>query len=78
MSNSIENILATPNKKKETEYNIITTMSKDINKWYWSLINTINGWWNKEKNITKKEIIQNNQITNVGEEREKSRSEKRK
>jgi hypothetical protein len=32
MSNSIENILATPNKKKETEYNIITTMSKDINK----------------------------------------------
>ncbi len=30
MSQSIENILATPDKKKETEYNLITTMNTSI------------------------------------------------
>lgn len=78
MSQSIENILSSPNKKKETEYSIITSMSTDINKWYNSLRNTIVWWWNKNTKTTKKNILNNNQISIGWEEREKNRSEKRK
>ena len=78
MSQSIENILSSPDKKKETEYNIITNMSTDINKWYSSLRNTIVWWWNKNTKTTKKNILNKNQITIGWEEREKTRSENRK
>lgn len=78
MSQSIENILSSPDKKKETEYNIITNMSTDINRWYSSLRNTIVWWWNKNTKTTKKNILNKNQITIGWEEREKTRSEKRK
>jgi hypothetical protein len=78
MSQSIENILSSPDKKKETEYNIITNMSTDINKWYSSLRNTIVWWWNKNTKTTKKTILNKNQITIGWEEREKTRSENRK
>jgi len=76
MSQSIENILSIPDKKKETEYNIITTMNTSM-KWYGSLINTITWWWNKNNKFTKKDILNKNQITATWETREKSRSEKR-
>ncbi len=78
MSQSIENILSSPDKKKETEYNIITNMSTDINKWYSSLRNTIVWWWNKNIKTIKKAILNKNQISIGWEEREKIRSEKRK
>lgn len=78
MSQSIENILSSPDKKKETEYNIITNMSTDINRWYSSLRNTIVWWWNKNTKTTKKTILHKNQITIGWEEREKTRSENRK
>jgi hypothetical protein len=78
MSQSIENILSSPDKKRETEYNIITTMSTDINRWYSSLRNTIIWWWNKNIKSTKKSILNKNQITIHWEEREKNRAEKRK
>jgi len=78
MSQSIENILSSPDKKKEIEYNIITNMSTDINRWYNSLRNTIVWWWNKNTKTTKKSILNKNQITIAWEEREKTRSENRK
>jgi hypothetical protein len=78
MSQSIENILSSPDKKQEKEYNIITNMSTDINKWYSSLRNTIVWWWNKNTKTTKKSILNKNQITIAWEEREKTRSEDRK
>lgn len=78
MSQSIENILSSPNKKKETEYNVITNISTDINRWYSSLRNTIIWWGNKNTKTTKKTILNKNQITIGWEEREKIRSEKRK
>ncbi len=78
MSQSIENILSSPDKKKEKEYNIITNMSTDINKWYSSLRNNIVWWWNKNTKTTKKSILNKNQITIAWEEREKIRSENRK
>ena len=77
MSQSIENILATPDKKKETEYNLITTMNTSI-KWYGSLINTITWWGNKKTKTVKKAILNKNQITLAGENREKNRSDRRK
>ena len=78
MTQSIENILSTPDKKKEIEYNIITTMSKEANKGHNLLKNTILWWGNKKWEQTKKTTILNkNQITIAGEEREKTRAEKR-
>jgi hypothetical protein len=47
MSTTIESILATPDKKKEVEYNIITAMSKDISRGYMDLKNTVSGWGKK-------------------------------
>lgn len=77
MSQSIENILITPDTKKATEYNIITTMSTEANKWHYLLKNTILWWWNKKTNMKKKSILNDNQITTAGEEWEKNRAEKR-
>ena len=74
MSQSIESILSTPDKAKQEEYNIST----DINRWYIALKNTIVWWGNKNTKIAKKEILNKNQITINGEEREKTRAEKRK
>ncbi len=73
---SIENILSSPDK--QTEYNIINTVSTDINKWYDSLRNTILWGGNKNIQTTKKTIINQKQITIDWEKREKTRSEKRK
>jgi len=71
MTQSIESILASPDKKKETEYNIITTMSTWVHKDIKSVENIITWWWNKNKKWTKKALLNGNQITTTGEDREK-------
>lgn len=78
MTQSIEDILSQPTNDQETKYNIITTMSKDMNKWYSSLKNTI-VWWGNKKTTTaiKKKILAWQQITLTWEQREDSWSQKR-
>lgn len=79
MSTTIESILATPDRKKEVEYNIITAMSKDIGRGYMDLKNTVSGWGKKK--LTSKEQkwswIVWWQITITSEQWEKLWSEKR-
>ena len=78
MSTTIESILAVPDKKKATEYNIITAM-RDIWRGYEELKSTVGGGGKKTYNKSrKKSIIIGWQITKDGEDREKGRIEKRK
>lgn len=79
MSTTIESILATPNKKKEIEYDIIAAMSKDISRGYMDLKNTVSWWWKKK--LTSKEQqsswICSWQVTLKAEQWEKDRLVKR-
>ncbi len=77
MTTSIEQILATPNKTKEIEYNIISAISNDMNSWYLALKNTIVWWGNKSHKKDTKKILSWHQIMTAWEQREQSRSEKR-
>lgn len=78
MTQSIEDILSKPSNTQEQKYNMITTMSKDINKWYHSLKNTMIWWWNKKTTTAiKKKILAGQQITLTWEQREDSWAKKR-
>lgn len=78
MSTSIEQILATPDKKKETEYSLITTVRKDRWRGVMEAKKALTWWEQKpDKKQLKKEFIINKQCTPIAEEREKRRWEKR-
>lgn len=78
MSQTIESILNKPSKAKETEYNIITTMSDNINKKLEPVASIMSWWGNKEIKSSKKSLLNGNQITLIGEKWEENRSTKRK
>ncbi len=66
MSQDLSQALVKPEKKKETQYNLIATISDDMNKWYGALKNTIAGGGNKKDHLpgTKsQDILSGNQIT---------------
>lgn len=70
MTTDISQTLTKPEKNKETKYNLIATISDDMNKWYGALKTTIAWGWNKQNHIqwTKSyEILSGNQITNQWE-----------
>lgn len=80
MSTTIEEILSTPNQKKQTEHSLIVSMSKDISRGYGDLKNAVGGGGttrltNKQQKWT---FIVNGQITTTAEKREDSRIDKRK
>lgn len=71
MSTDITQVLTKPESKKETKYNLISTISDDMNKWYGSLKHTIAGGGNKsiieQSGTSSEKILSGNQITTQGE-----------
>lgn len=78
MSVELSQALIKPEPSKQIKYNLITTISDDMNTWYHSLKNTIAGRGNKYENKWYKDIIANKQITTEWEKRQQERINKRK
>lgn len=67
-----------PDKQKITQYNILATISDDMNKGYQDLKLAIAWWGNKKENSqTGSEFIIGHQLTSEAEQRNKDQIEKR-
>ena len=78
MSSELSQVLIKPESSKQVKYNLITTISDDMNTWYTSLKNTIAGGGNKNESKWHKDILVNKQITTEWEKRQQERMNKRK
>lgn len=78
MTDPIAQTLSNPSEWKKTEYNIISTISDNMNKELQPLQRTIASWGNKVKpSWQKNNILNGNQITIIWEKREEKWKKRR-